>query len=106
MSSMRLIAAATGLALCWAFPAYATEAMNEMVPGESARGFSRLAQERPFGGPLPPRKRSLEKAPRGKACKTPAMTCKLQDAQPVGDACSCPGSDGKPVTGTVVEHPG
>jgi hypothetical protein len=69
-------------------------------------GLPRLAQERPFGGPLPPRKRSLEKAPLGRACKTPAITCKLPGAQPLGDACSCPGSDGKPITGTVVEHPG
>jgi hypothetical protein len=74
--------------------------------GECRTALPRLAQERPFGGPLPPKRRSIEKAPLGKACKTPASACKLPDAQPVGDACSCPGSDGKPVTGTVVEHPG
>ena len=103
MSSLRLIAAVTAIVLCSVSftPTNTAEGIDDM----SARRSMRLAQERPFGGPLPPKKRSLAPKPLGTVCKTPAITCKLQDAQPAGDACSCPGSDGKPVMGTVVEHP-
>ena len=103
MYSLRLIAAVTGVALCSvSFSTCTAEGFEDMTTRKS---MLRLAQERPFGGPLPPQRRSIGKKPSGTACKTPAITCKLQDAQPVGDACSCPGSDGKPATGTVVEQP-
>ena len=103
MYSLRLIAAVAGIALCSAsFSTCTAEGFEDML---TRRSMLRLAQERPFGGPMPPKTRSLAPKPSGKACKTPAITCKLQDAQPVGDACSCPGSDGKPVTGSVVDQP-
>jgi hypothetical protein len=59
----------------------------------------RSVEERPFGGP-PPQRRGIQPKT-GTSCKTPAVTCKLQSAQPVGGACSCPGGDGKPVSGMV-----
>jgi hypothetical protein len=61
-------------------------------------------QERPFGGPMPPKRRSLERPRAGTNCKTPTSVCKLQNAQPVGDTCSCPETDGKPTTGVVVDQ--
>jgi len=103
MYSLRLIAAVTGVALCTAsFSTCSAEGFEDMMTRKS---MLRLAQERPFGGPLPPKKRSLTPAPSGTTCKTPATICKLRETQPVGDACSCPGSDGKPVAGSVVEAP-
>jgi len=59
--------------------------------------------ERPFGGPPPPKSRT-EPAARGFFCKTPAVTCKLKKAQPLGRACSCPRPGGEPVSGKVVEQ--
>jgi hypothetical protein len=60
----------------------------------------RSVEERPFGGP-PPQRRSLDGKPWGTSCKTPSVTCKLSKSQQVGSACSCPGSDGKDVTGVT-----
>jgi hypothetical protein len=103
MYSLRLIAAVTGVALCSA--SFSTCGAEGFEDNMTRKSMLRLAQERPFGGPLPPKKRSLTPTPSGKICKAPAITCKLPDAQPVGDACSCPAGDGKPVSGTVVEQP-
>jgi hypothetical protein len=59
-----------------------------------------VTTERPFGGPFPPKRRGIERA--GTICKTPIITCKFPEAQPVGSECFCRGSDGKPVSGKVV----
>jgi hypothetical protein len=80
--------------------------LDEMAATAKHRARARLAQERPFGGPLPPlRRRSIDRKPMGTVCKTPTVACKLQKVRPVGDPCSCSGTGGKPVEGTVVEHP-
>ena len=90
MRSLRPAFAVGVLALCGVsfFAAYAADVTNE----------------RPFGGPFPPKKRGMDRTPKATNCKTPTITCKLQKAQPVGADCSCPGSDGKPIAGKVIEH--
>jgi hypothetical protein len=100
MSSLRLVAAVGGLALCGIsfIAAHAAEGTG----GDPS--LLRLVQERPFGGPPPPKSRKMDRVPKGTSCKTPSVTCKLQKAQPVGAACSCSGSDGEPIAGKVVEH--
>ena len=99
MSWLRPVAAVAALALCsLSFPAaYAADGMGDRPFGGPPP--PRQVEERPFGGP-PPQRRSLQPKT-GTSCKTPAVTCKLQNAQPIGGACSCPGSDGKPVSGVV-----
>jgi hypothetical protein len=99
MRSLRPLALVWTLALC-------SDSFIAAYAGEGAvdRSLLYLVQERPFGGPPPPQRRSLERKARGTICKTPAITCKLQNAQPVGGACSCSGGDGQAVPGVVVEH--
>jgi hypothetical protein len=101
MRRLHLVAAVGALTLCSVsfIAAYADEGTAPF-----GRPLLRLVQERPFGGPPPPQRRALERKARGTICKTPAVTCKLQNAQPVGGACSCSGRDGEAVPGTVVEH--
>jgi hypothetical protein len=69
--------------------------------GFSIARSAETTMERPFGGPPPPKSRKMGPAPKGTACKTPTITCKLDKARPVGATCTCPGSDGKPVSGKV-----
>jgi hypothetical protein len=86
MKTLRLLAVAGIAALCClATLIHAAEVTNE----------------RPFGGPFPPKKRGMVKV--GTTCKTPKFTCTFPEAQPVDTSCSCRGSDGKPVSGKVVE---
>jgi hypothetical protein len=89
-------------------PSDANQTLGPMDKKKTA--LRRLAQaehlERPFGGPMPPKRRSLEPPRSGTGCKTPTTVCKLQKKQPVGDACSCPETDGKPTTGIVVDQSG
>lgn len=59
------------------------------------------SDESPFGGPPPPKFRGLKK--HGVTCKTASVTCTLASPQPIGGPCTCPGSDGAPVNGTVAE---
>ena len=90
MSLWRPMAAIAALALCGlSFPVYAAD------PGVPRRSV----EERPFGGP-PPQRRSMGK-PFGTSCKTPAATCKLEKSREVGSACSCPGGEGKTLSGVV-----
>ena len=70
-----------------------------LVLGISFSFAADVTSERPFGGPFPPKKRGMERT--GTTCKTPAITCKFPDAQPIGSECFCQGSDGKPVKGKV-----
>jgi hypothetical protein len=85
MRSLCPLAATAVLAMCSASIAFAAE----------------TTMERPFGGPPPPKTRKMESAPKGTTCKTPASTCELPKARPVGAACTCPGSGGKPLSGKV-----
>jgi hypothetical protein len=57
---------------------------------------TRTVEERPFGGP-PPKGRGTTL--RGDKCRTPQQTCQLEQRQPVGAKCSCPGdvAEGKVV---------
>jgi hypothetical protein len=92
MTSRRPIAAVVALALCGvSFTAYAAD-----TPGV------RSVEERPFGGP-PPMRRSMDRKAWGTTCKAKTDTCKLAKSQQVGSDCSCPGKDGKSVTGKVEE---
>ena len=84
MVALRSVAAVGALIVCGASFGYAADVTNE----------------RPFGGPFPPKKRGMERT--STTCKTPATTCKFPDAQPIGSECFCRGSDGTPVKGKVV----
>jgi hypothetical protein len=70
-----------------------------IVCGASFSYAAEMTNERPFGGPFPPKKRGMERS--GTTCKTPDVTCKFPDAKPIGSECFCQGSDGKPVKGKV-----
>ena len=85
MRSLRALAASAVLAVCSSSIAFAAE----------------TTMERPFGGPPPPKTRKMGPAPKGTTCKTPANTCELPKPRPVGASCTCPGSDGKPLSGKV-----
>jgi hypothetical protein len=84
MDALRSLAIVAGLVLCSVSVAVAAEPSTE----------------RPFGGPMPPKTRKME-PPKGTSCKTATITCKTQSAQLLGTVCSCAGSEGKPVSGTV-----
>jgi hypothetical protein len=58
-----------------------------------------VTNERPFGGPFPPKRRGIERT--GTTCKTPSIICKVPEAQPIGSDCFCRSSDGKLIKGKV-----
>jgi hypothetical protein len=46
--------------------------------------------ERPFGGPPPPRGGDRGLKLKGFICRTPSGTCRMTASRPVGSECACP----------------